>query len=190
MVMFGITTKTIKLCKKCLTKLIKDFDTLVVLPTKEIANKTMKIRTLGHTLYSNDLKEFEHYLGFSIPQDYCDFLKHNNGGKFLDGYYIFFVENNHPILVDAFYGIDINDGLDLKVCYRDFSYDMPPKSLVIASTGGYGQLLLVCEESNEFQKGIYYWDDVYYLETSNDEDNCYFVATSFTEFIEKLRLDG
>ncbi|MFD2388034.1 hypothetical protein [Enterococcus rivorum] len=42
-------------------------------------------------------------------------------------------------------------------------------------------ILIICDGENE---GVYYWDDSYHFENSDDEMNTYWIANTFTEFIK------
>jgi hypothetical protein len=150
----------------------------------------IKLKSLGEPLNEADLNDFANRLGFEIPQDYIEFLKIYNGAIFIEDYYIFYPEGTNEVLMDIFYGLGV-DGCDLNDYLNDyFIEDMPDKSLVIGRDGVGGLILFVTENSENFEKGIYYWDDSHLLSTSNDEHNCYFVANSFTEFMDSLRFDS
>lgn len=44
-------------------------------------------------------------------------------------------------------------------------------------------IVMFCHGDN---KGIYYWDDTYNFQNSDDENNMYWIANSFNEFIKLL----
>ena len=46
-----------------------------------------------------------------------------------------------------------------------------------------GFFILVCKGED---KGVYYYDHAYNLESSDDNGNTYFIANSFEEFINQL----
>lgn len=58
------------------------------------------------------------------------------------------------------------------------------KTIIIADDIIQGFIVLICEGED---KGVYYWDDAYNFETSDDESNVYWIADDFTSFLEQLR---
>ena len=46
-----------------------------------------------------------------------------------------------------------------------------------------GFIVIICYGEN---KGVYYWDDAYNFKNSDDENNMYWIASSFNEFIKLL----
>ena len=63
------------------------------------------------------------------------------------------------------------------------SDDMLPESILIADTIQQGFIVLICGGENT---GVYYWDDSYVYEQSNDETNMYWIANNFEEFLNLL----
>ncbi|MBE5977520.1 MAG: hypothetical protein E7249_00110 [Paenibacillaceae bacterium] len=61
-----------------------------------------------------------------------------------------------------------------------FSDDMLESSLIIADTLEKGFIILIC--TGEY-KGVYYWDDSYHFESSEDDKNTYFIADSFSDLL-------
>ena len=50
-----------------------------------------------------------------------------------------------------------------------------------------GFLVLILLEGYE---GVYFWDDGHNFESSNDEENTYFIAETFTNFLKKYNINN
>ena len=123
---------------------------------------------------------FQEFLGFTLPDDYFNFLAQNDGAT-IDEAYFYVKDIEEYIMFELFY--------DIKECietYEEFSDDFPDKSLVIGRDPGGGMLLLVTEDVGDFSKGIYFYDHSHFFEASNSDCNTYFVCDTFSEFITIL----
>jgi hypothetical protein len=151
----------------------------------------MNIKTIGQQIYTEDIKVLENILVFPLPKDYLEFLLMYNGAE--ANYASIYVEDLQAVLrIDVFYGLSlVNDSLNILFWLNLFGDEIPPKGLVIANTLENGLILLVAEDSKEWgEKGIYYWDDSFSFPSSNEDVNTYFIAYTFTEFIESLTFDN
>jgi hypothetical protein len=82
------------------------------------------------------------------------------------------------------YGVNMeNEALDLIYENKEYSDDIPEKSLLIGSDPGGGWILLIFDGEND---GIWYYDHSYFFEQSTDELNTYLICNTFTEFLEIL----
>ena len=123
---------------------------------------------------------FQEFLGFTLPDDYFNFLAQNDGA-IIDEAYFYVKDIEEYILLELF--------SDIEECmedYQEFKDDIPDKSLIIGSDFGGGMLLLVTTEVGDFSKGIYFYDHSHFFEASNSDCNTYFVCDTFTEFITIL----
>ncbi len=123
---------------------------------------------------------FQEFLGFTLPNDYFNFLAQNDGAT-IDEAYFYVKDIGEYIMFELFY--------DIKECietYEEFHEDFPDKSLVIGADPGGAMLLLVTTEVGDFSKGIYFYDHSHFFEASNSDYNTYFVCDTFTEFITIL----
>ena len=123
---------------------------------------------------------FQEFLGFTLPDDYFNFLAQNDGAT-IDEAYFYVKDIGEYIMFELFY--------DIKECietYEEFHEDFPDKSLVIGADPGGAMLLLVTTEVGDFSKGIYFYDHSHFFEASNSDYNTYFVCDTFTEFITIL----
>ncbi|MCC5803760.1 SMI1/KNR4 family protein [Rossellomorea vietnamensis] len=131
------------------------------------------------------LEKLEELVGFSLPNDYKEFLKEYNGGTSKVRYSKFFVNDiNQEIPLDVLYGIDVNSTFDLYECNEEFEEDMVPNSLIIGDDPGSGFIVLITDPENY---GVYYWDHSFYFPQSSEDENTYKIADSFKDFMNELR---
>ena len=124
---------------------------------------------------------FQEFLGFTLPDDYFNFLAQNDGAT-IDEAYFYVKDIEEYIMFDLFYNIE----KCIKI-HKEFKDDLPAESLIIGRDFGGGMILLVTVENGDFSKGIYYYDHSHFFEASNSENNTYFICDTFNEFIDILR---
>ena len=129
--------------------------------------------------------EFEQYIGFSLPKDYRQFLLQYNGGKTQERYYTFYiVELNENIPLNVLYGLNTEiKQVNLKVWHDEYKEDLLENSIIIGSDPGAGMIVLINDDEDG---GIYYWDDSWHFEQSDEENNIYKIADSFQDFFDNL----
>ena len=87
------------------------------------------------------------------------------------------------VFIDEMFGnIDI-DSARIDFWTKKYQDEMFEKSIIIGVSLEHGFFVLVCEGED---KGVYYWDDTYHFEISNDENNVYWLADSFTDFMNQI----
>jgi hypothetical protein len=128
--------------------------------------------------------ELEKKIGFKLPEDYASFLLKNNGGVVNDS--VFFVSDlSEKILFQVFFGLDVKSkSLDIHFWIKEYEGEIPDKSIVIGKDPGGNFILLV---NSGKSPGIYYWDYNQAFSKSSEDSNTYFVAKSFTDFIESFK---
>ena len=109
----------------------------------------MKIKAINKGSEAKALA-FQEFLGFTLPDDYFNFLAQNDGA-IIDEAYFYVKDIEEYIMFDLFY--DIEECIET---YEEFSDDFPDKSLVIGRDPGGGMLLLVTTEVGDFSKGIHF----------------------------------
>ena len=139
------------------------------------------------SLTIEQIKEAEKKLGHKFPNDYKKFLLKTNGGRTdLDddvdhGFHVDPIAEE-DIWVDSLYGVG-EEALDLLIKYNKEYGEETGGCIIIGDTLSHGFItydyLGVVEDG-----GIYFWDDTWTYEPSNEEGNLYFVAKTFNEFIE------
>lgn len=124
---------------------------------------------------------FEREIQFNLPADYRAFLRDTNGG----GLQHALIKPRRPgeLLIDCLFGFGDKDEFDLRFWLSEFKGELPEKSLIIGSDAGGGFLLLCTEEGSA---GVYYYDHSYLFPTSSDDENTYFINSSFSELLSEL----
>jgi len=134
----------------------------------------------------SDIRDLELENNIKLPNDYIDFLLRFNGGDVepTDENSIYIEEFGEGINVDVLFGIQTKE-VELSVEFWSNKYrnEMPHDVIIIGDSYQHGFIVLLCSGENA---GIYYWDDTYEFECSNDENNTYFIADTFTDFVKGL----
>lgn len=141
------------------------------------------------TVNEQDINNLEKKIGILLPEDYKNFLLTYNGGIFNqeENSQILIKELKEIIYLDVMYGIDTGERCaDIDFWMEEFNADLLPEALVIGDDLRLGLIVLICNGENS---GVYYWDDSYNFEASNDENNMYFLANSFSEFCQLVKKD-
>lgn len=145
----------------------------------------MKIKGFG-TISKKEIEIFERETGFIFPDDYRIFLEENNGGEPQEQEnYISLEGTEEKIMLNVLFGIgdELKKDFNIVTWLKEFKKELPKTVIVIGVPEGGGVLLLSISEK---KKGIFFWDNTFELENS-DEWNCmYKIADTFTEFIEKI----
>lgn len=131
------------------------------------------------------IARFEKQIGFSLPEDYKQFLRENNGGTSQVRYSSIFVEGlQERIPLAVLYGLEMGErACDLSFWHNEFSDDLLPNSVIIGDDPGAGLFVLF----TPLDGGVYYWDHTFYFKQTTQERNIYKVASSFRGFIDNLQ---
>lgn len=146
----------------------------------------MKIKGFGR-ITQNEIEAFERENGFIFPEDYRSFLEENNGGEpqeYIN--HIALEGTDEKIMLNVLFGIGdkIEKDLNISTWLKEFKGELPKTVIIIGVPEGGGVLLL---SNSEKRKGIFFWDNTFELEESNEWNCMYKVADTFTEFVEKIR---
>lgn len=135
---------------------------------------------------TEDILIIERELKVELPLDYKNFLLKFNGGivEKDDSNFVQVEGLSEEIVIDVFFGIHQNTNSDILYWNREMRDELLEKTIIIADDIIQGFIVLICEGED---KGVYYWDDAYNFETSDDESNVYWIADDFTSFLEQLR---
>ncbi len=131
------------------------------------------------------ISAFEEKWNIILPEIYKDFLLKNNGGKPKPSKFCFFDSHRNrkdESVVNNFYGLasskkEKRTHLSLDFKMQVFMDRLPEGAIPIASEVFGNQLVMLLSEE---LGGIYFFDHEY------EEDNLYFVAKSFKEFLDIL----
>src|SRR5690554_8002146 len=125
----------------------------------------MNINSFGNAT-KEMIDNFEHHIGFLLPEDYKLFLREHNGGIISGRYSTFFVKAlNQEIPLNVLYGLGVDPKeADLWEWNYEYKDDLLPNSIIIGDDPGSGMVVLINDPEI---KGVYYWDHSFYFEQSN-----------------------
>lgn len=143
----------------------------------------MIVENLGK-VSEDDIVKLEEKIQTPIPVEYRTFLKDTNGVISKDNTTIYISELGAEVEIDSLFGIH-NDKKWLDINYNTslFYDDLPPNAIVIGRDLLGGFFVMIC---NEDDSRLYYWDDKYNFEKSNDDSNAYYIADGFNDFVDLL----
>jgi len=133
-----------------------------------------------------DIKNLEDDLNIHLPDDYREFLFNSNGGivKKDDKNKVKINDLSTEIVIDVLYGINTgNKNANINSWMKSLEEDLLENAVIIGDDIMQGLIVLICDGED---KGIYYWDDSYNFEESSDESNMYWIADTFTEFLDMI----
>ena len=127
------------------------------------------------------IQKIENLFHVVLPEDYTKFLLDFNGGVILNTEpgEVYLKDIAQFINIDVLYGIDTGKSeCDIEYWTDKYFDDLLENTIII------GDSLQHCVGENA---GVYYYDDSYYFEESNDEGNVYWIAENFEEFWKMLK---
>lgn len=143
----------------------------------------IKLNKMGSAKLEN-IDNLEKKYSLSLPDDYKEFLLSTNGGSVeinesnqlaIDGL-------SEKVVIGVLYGVDTGfEAANIDFWTDKFKNDLLSETIVIGDSIMNGLFVMIC--SGEM-KGLYYWDDSYHFDTSNDENNTYWIASTFTDFMK------
>ena len=152
--------------------------------------------TKNGSLTVEQIREVEKELGHKFPNDYKEFLLKTNGGMIdfvIDdvehGFHIDLIDEEN-VCIDSLYGVG-EDACDLLIKYNKEYGEETGGCIIIGNTLSNGFIVYDYLGVVEDEGGIYFWDDTWAYEASNEDGNLYFVANDFNELLEisNLKLD-
>lgn len=143
----------------------------------------MKIKGYGNV--KEEIFKLEDEIGFTLPNDYKEFLINFNGGVPEVKYSTFKLnELEENIGLQVLYGLDLEENLNLREWYEEYEDDLLDDCLIIGHGIGFGFIVLV---NSPEVSGVYFWDNSFELENSSEDENIYKISDTFREFIEELK---
>ncbi|BBK76110.1 MULTISPECIES: SMI1/KNR4 family protein [Clostridium] len=145
----------------------------------------MKIKGYGNVKEEEILK-LEDEIGFTLPNDYKEFLINFNGGVPEVKYSTFTLnELEENIGLQVLYGLDLEENLDLREWYEEYEDDLLDDCLIIGHGIGFGFIVLV---NSPEVSGVYFWDNSFELDNSSEDENIYKISDTFRQFIDELKI--
>ena len=136
------------------------------------------------------IEEIETVYRIILPQDYCNFIKLYSGGKPKPRSFKYQQKENGKVLSIGVYRFMSFQSQETESYQQLLSFIMeslPAKLIPIASTRTARDWVCIsCKEENYGK--VYLWDANWAVEEGQEPDysNVYFVANSFTEFLDIL----
>jgi cell wall assembly regulator SMI1 len=149
------------------------------------------VESLEKKASPEDITKFEEEIGYELPEDYKKFLLEHNGGRpSPEGFSFEYRDSKKSSsLLDFFYGIqgETEEHYDLATNNQDFKGRIPSDMLVIACDQAGNQICLGL--FGNVKGKIYFWDHEEEAVSEGDPPvygNLYFIANSFSEFVNGL----
>ncbi len=137
-------------------------------------------------LNDEQINNIESKLKINLPEDYKNFLKQIGGGivEKDESNRIIIDSIGENIVLDVLYGDDANNEKgSIMFWMKQFEGELLADAIIIGDDLLQGFLVMICDGED---KGVYYWDDSYNFESSNDENNMYWIADSFDNFLKEI----
>ncbi len=132
----------------------------------------------------------EQEYSITLPLAYKKFLMSVGGGcvELDDKNSILIPDLQEKVAVEVLYGYGIQEkNADLSTYMDMLADDLWDNTVIIGDSIEHGLFVLIGEDGENDDAGaVYYWDDSYVFDQSDDENNTYWVADSFTEFLQML----
>ena len=148
---------------------------------------TIKLDKFGFA-NNGEILMLENEFEVVLPEDYKSFLLQENGGRNTAYRYKNLVripQVSEEINIDVLCGVSTNvKNGDIKQWTSEYQDDLFPNSIIIGDTIQHG--FIVFWLSKDDNAGIYYYDDTYEFASSTDNMNTYFLANSFSEFLNMV----
>lgn len=131
--------------------------------------------------------KIEDDFSFCFPEDYKSFLSKYNGIN-MEDCFVKVKELDEDVMPNNLFSTDdaLSRALTLAYWNREYEEDIPEHSLLIGDFQDGGFLLLMPEGEN---RGLYYYDHAYVFEQSDDDCNTYFLAETFSDFLNCMKRD-
>ena len=133
------------------------------------------------------IQKIENLFHVVLPEDYTKFLLDFNGGVILNTEpgEVYLKDIAQFINIEVLYGIDTGKSeCDIEYWTDKYFDDLLENTIIIGDSLQHGFIVMICVGENA---GVYYYDDSYYFEESNDEGNVYWIAENFEEFWKMLK---
>ena len=137
------------------------------------------------SLSQQDILDIENRLNIQLPDDYKKFLMNTNGGTFEQSSTrpVPVPSLKEEIYLDVLFGVVEGNDLNLLYWNEKYSDEILENAVLIGFDLMQGFIVLITDAENG---GIYYWDDSYHFDVSDDKNNMYYLANDFKTFFDEL----
>lgn len=136
----------------------------------------------------NELIVFLKKIGYELPNDYIEFLKHHNGGYVKNSISSYYKNGKQKFILTSMSGLGSDD--DLISQYETHKNRIPNPCIPIGRDAGGN---LVCLNLSKDRYGyVYFWDheeELKYEEGKITINDLYFIAETFNEFLNSIERD-
>ena len=149
--------------------------------------KLMKVKKFKN-LNDKQIENIENRFKVNLPAEYKSFLKQVGGGvaEKDESNQITLDEINESIVLDVLYGDDENEKGNIIFWMEQFEGELLKDAIIIGDDLLQGFIVMICKGESQ---GIYYWDDSCNFECSDDENNMYWIADTFGEFLNLVNIE-
>jgi len=139
----------------------------------------MNIQCFG-PLSEDAICKLESALGVTLPGNYREFLKETGGGIVKqDGKNRITIPSIGQIIaVDVLFGYGVAQNSDILYWNKKYKDEMLDDAVLIGFDVHQGFLFLIADGVDA---SVYYWDDSYVFEESNDDQNVYLLVKDLSE---------
>ncbi len=132
-------------------------------------------------LDEKQISELESKLEVTLPESYRNFLIETGGGIVKqDGENkVLIPAINKTIAIDVFFGYGVSKNSDILYWNNMYKDEIFDNAVLIGFDARQGYLFLIPEDDST---DVYYWDDGYTFEESDDGQNVYFLGKDFSMF--------
>ena len=143
----------------------------------------MNIQCFG-PLSEDAICKLESALGVTLPGNYREFLKETGGGivKQDGNNRIMAPSLGQTIAVDVLFGYGVAQNSDILYWNEKYRDEMPDDAVLIGFDVHQGFLFL---NADGVDASVYYWDDSYVFEESDDDQNVYLLVKDFELAVSK-----
>jgi cell wall assembly regulator SMI1 len=130
-----------------------------------------------------NLTRLEKKLGYSLPEDFRAFLLTKGYGQPVEDLVIRVEDAGEDVMLQQILGFDKDISILSQTSLNED--DLPEGFIIFATDPGGSKFLMDLSEGEP--TSIYYWDRLQNFDSSDEDENTYEIAGSFTQFLEKLR---
>ncbi len=135
-----------------------------------------------------DVEELEKELNTKLPDDYVEFLMQSNGGFFDEAKMISIDGIASRIGVEKMWGYNTGyKSADILTWTKQYVPKTQNNTVIIGADYANNNIIMITKDED---KGIYYWDSRIAFENSTEDECVYWIADTFSEFIEILDASG
>ena len=144
------------------------------------------LKTFGN-LNKSELNSLEDTLGISLPTDYKEFLSKTNGGCPKNNYLVLNITSlKEELLINFFLGINNDENFNIIGWNNDYKSEIPISTFIFGIEYGGGMFIQITEGED---KGVYFWDSNFSLSETSDDENVFYIADTFSDFLSLINIE-